>query len=259
MNTSRMPSVFVGHGSPMNAIETNAYTDAWRKLGESFPHPSAILAISAHWYVRETAITAAAKPKTIHDFRGFPPELFAFNYPAPGAVALVPRVQQLLAPTKVSADEEWGLDHGTWSVLAHMYSQANIPVAQLSIDASLPAQAHYDLGRQLGALRDEGVMIFASGNIVHDLRRLNWDSAAVPYAWAREFNDSVREALARGDHRYAIDYEKGGAAANASIPTPEHYLPLLYVLGASRPADVVSFPTDGLEMGSISMLSVLNA
>jgi 4,5-DOPA dioxygenase extradiol len=254
-----MPTIFVGHGSPMNAIESNRYTQAWQQLGESIDQPSAILAVSAHWYTRGTAFTAGAKPKTIHDFHGFPPELFAFDYPAPGAEKLLPKVQELLAPTPVTADGQWGLDHGTWSVLAHMYPRADIPVAQLSINGTLPAQAHYEFGQKLSALRDEGVLIFASGNVVHDLRRLNWNANAEPYSWAREFNDGIREAIARRDYRFAIEYEKAGAAANASIPTAEHYLPLLYVLGASRPQDAVSFPTDGLEMGSISMLSVLHA
>jgi 4,5-DOPA dioxygenase extradiol len=200
-----------------------------------------------------------ARPRTIHDFHGFPPALFAFDYPAPGAPELATRVQQLLDPTPVRGDLEWGLDHGVWSVLAHVYPQADVPVAQLRLDATLSAQAHYDLGRKLTALRDEGVLIFATGNVVHDLRRLRWENNAEPYPWAREFNTQLRQSIAAADHRFAIDYEQAGPAARASIPTPEHYLPLLYVLGASRADDGISFPVDGLEMASISMLSVLCA
>ncbi|MBB6093612.1 4,5-DOPA dioxygenase extradiol [Povalibacter uvarum] len=255
--TSRMPTVFIGHGSPMNAVELNTHTSAWRALGESLPKPKAILAISAHWYANGTAVTAMTQPRTIHDFYGFPSELFAQRYAAPGSPALASRVQELLGPVPVAADQQWGLDHGTWSVLTHVYPQADIPVVQLSIDATLSNAAHYELGAQLAALRDEGVLIFGSGNVVHNLRRIQWNPSAAGWPWATTFNDGIREALARGDHQFAIDYEQLGEDARLAVPTPEHYLPLLYVLGAGGAQSEVSFPTDGIELGSISMLTVL--
>lgn len=252
-----MPVLFVGHGNPMNALERNTYTEAWRKLGSSLPRPKAILAVSAHWYSRGTGVTAMMQPKTIHDFHGFPPALFEQRYPAPGNPALAARVQEVLRPVAVTADQEWGLDHGTWSVLVHLYPHADIPVVQLSIDASQPADYHYGLGQQLAKLREEGVMIFGSGNVVHNLRTARWGPDAGAFAWATAFNDQLRDALARGDHQVAIDYQRLGEAASLSVPTPEHYLPLLYVLGAGSTGDTLSFPTDGIEMGSISMLTVL--
>jgi len=257
MNLQRMPTVFIGHGSPMNALETNQHTNAWRALGESLPAPRAILVVSAHWYTEGTAVTAMQRPRTIHDFYGFPPELFAQTYPAPGSPEIARRVQEVLQPLPVVADEQWGLDHGTWSVLAHMYPQAQFPVLQLSIDAREPPAFHYRLGQRLAALRDEGVLIVGSGNIVHNLRRIDWNASNGGYPWATQFNDTIREALSRGDHQTAIDYEIMGDAARQSVPTPEHYLPLLYVLGAGGSDAEVSFPTDGIELGSISMLTVL--
>lgn len=257
MTSIRMPVLFVGHGSPMNALEQNQHTQAWRRLGDTVPVPTGILAISAHWYTEGTRIASSAQPQTIHDFRGFPPELFAVRYGAPGAPHLVPQVQEVLKPASVAPDGQWGLDHGVWSVLVHMYPHAQIPVTQLSIDATQPAQYHYDLGRKLGELRGRGVLILASGNVVHDLRSIRWGSDVAAYSWAQSFNDDLRNALSAGNHRFAIDYAHGSEAARQSIPTPEHYLPLLYVLGASRPEDRISFPTDGIELGSISMLSVL--
>lgn len=252
-----MPALFVGHGNPMNALERNTYTEAWRYLGESLPRPKAILAVSAHWYTRGTGVTAMAQPKTIHDFHGFPPALFAQRYPAPGDPALAARVQEVLQPVAVTADQEWGLDHGTWSVLVHVYPQAGIPVVQLSIDAAQPAEYHYRLGQRLSTLRDEGVLIFGSGNVVHNLRTAKWGPDAPAYPWATAFNEQLRGALARGDHETAVEYQRLGEAASLSVPTPEHYLPLLYVLGAGSAGDTAAFPTDGIEMGSISMLTVL--
>jgi 4,5-DOPA dioxygenase extradiol len=251
-----MPAVFVGHGSPMNALEDNAHTRAWRAFGQQWPTPKAILAVSAHWYTRGSAVTAMAQPRTIHDFYGFPQELFAQRYPAPGDAALAERVRELLKPIRVDADHEWGLDHGTWSVLLHMYPRADVPVVQFSIDATQPAPYHYEIGQRLSSLRDEGVLLLGSGNVVHNLRRVNWDADPGGYPWAVAFNDQLRSALTRDDHQVAIDYAAVGDAARLSVPTPEHYLPLLYVLGARAPDDRISFPTDGIEMGSISMLSV---
>jgi 4,5-DOPA dioxygenase extradiol len=255
MKSSRMPALFVGHGSPMNAIQDNPHTRAWQQIGAGIERPNAILMVSAHWYTNGTGVTAMREPRTIHDFYGFPPELFAIRYPAPGAPELAQRVQALLTPVTVTEDHEWGLDHGTWSVLVRMFPRADIPVVQLSIDATQPPDFHYRLGRQLAALRDEGVMLMGSGNVVHNLRLLNWDSSGEGPTWATAFNDRIRNAVASGDHQLAINYETD-EAARLSVPTPEHYLPLLYVLGASG-GEPATFPTDGIELGSISMLSVL--
>jgi 4,5-DOPA dioxygenase extradiol len=250
-----VPVLFIGHGSPMNALETNRYTQAWRQIGASMPKPKAILAISAHWYVSGTAVTAMAQPKTIHDFGGFPPALFAYQYPAPGSLALAQRVKDFLAPLDVKLDQTWGLDHGTWSVLAHLFPDADIPVVQLSIDRNKPNQFHYDLGKKLAALRDEGVLIIASGNVVHNLPLINWQENTA-YDWATRYEQNVKDFLARNEHQALIDYAKLGNDAQLSIPTPEHYLPLLYIMGAQRDGDQVQFPVEGIELGSISMLSI---
>jgi 4,5-DOPA dioxygenase extradiol len=253
--TSRMPAVFFGHGSPMNALERNAHTQAWHAFGRAAPRPKAILAISAHWYVRESAVTAMPSPKTIHDFGGFPPALHAYQYPAPGDPDLAARVQAVLKPVAVRLDLDWGLDHGTWSVLAHVYPDADIPVLQLAIDRSRPAAFHYELGQRLASLRDEGVMIIGSGNVVHNLGLIQWNASAGPYPWARQFNDTVRDLLVRREHAPLIAYDGLGDAMRMAVPTPEHYLPALYVMGAQRDDDALSIVTDGIELGSISMLS----
>jgi 4,5-DOPA dioxygenase extradiol len=253
-NKQVMPVIFIGHGSPMNALEANRYTQVWRQLGAETPKPKAILMISAHWYIPGVAVTAMAQPKTIHDFGGFPPELFAFQYPAPGSLALAERVKDLLAPLDVALDRTWGLDHGAWSVLAHMFPDADIPVVQLSIDRTKPNQFHYDLGKKLAGLRAEGVLILASGNVVHNLPLINWQ-ANTAYDWATRFEQSTKDFLARNEHQALIDYDKLGKDAQLSIPTPEHYLPLLYIMGARRDGDQVQFPVEGIELGSISMLS----
>jgi 4,5-DOPA dioxygenase extradiol len=253
---TRAPALFIGHGSPMNAIEDNRYTRAWRNLGQQLTPPRAILAVSAHWYIHGTAITAMPDPRTIHDFGGFPQSLFDVRYPAPGDVALASEVRDMLAPVPVSLDETWGLDHGTWSVLIHMYPQARIPVLQLSIDATQPPLFHYELGKQLGALRDAGIMIFGNGNVVHNLRTIQWQPDAPVPQWASAFNDYVGNAVRRGDHAALIDYEAAGASARLAVPSLEHYLPLLYVLGAARDGESPKILIDGLELGTISMLSV---
>ena len=254
---ARMPAVFFGHGSPMNTLARNQYTEAWRKIGAAVRRPSAILAISAHWYIGGTAVTAMRAPKTIHDFGGFPQALFDFQYPAPGSPALAQRVRDVLAPLAVRADEEWGLDHGTWSVLAHVYPQAEIPVVQLSMDATQPAAFHYELGRRLAPLRDEGVLIVGSGNVVHNLGVLNWSDNAPAYDWATRFNDVVRDHLMRGDHLPLVDYQKLGTDARMSIPTPEHYLPLLYIMALQGKDEPLAVAVDGIQNASISMLSVV--
>ena len=254
---ARMPAVFFGHGSPMNTLARNQYTEAWRKIGAAVPRPSAILAISAHWYIGGTAVTAMQAPQTVHDFGGFPQALFDFQYPAPGSPALAQRVRDILAPLAVRADEEWGLDHGTWSVLAHVYPQAEIPVVQLSMDATQPAAFHYELGRRLAPLRDEGVLIVGSGNVVHNLGVLNWSDNAPAYDWATRFNDVVRDHLMRGDHLPLVDYQKLGTDARMSIPTPEHYLPLLCIMALQGKDEPLAVAVDGIQNASISMLSVV--
>ena len=252
-----LPALFVGHGNPMNALARNAWTDAWRDLGARIGKPRAVLAVSAHWHGHGIAVTVVAAPRTIHDFGGFPPELYAVRYPAPGSPELARRVQALLAPLPVEADTEWGLDHGTWSVLAHMYPEADVPVVQLRIDASQPAAFHHELGRKLSPLRDEGVLLLGSGNVVHNLRMFAWgNSGAAPFDWAARFDARARSLLLAGDHSALVGYAALGRDAALSIPTPDHYLPLLYVLGSQRPAEGVTFPVDGIDGGSISMLAV---
>lgn len=255
--SARMPAVFVGHGSPMNTIERNRYTEGWAQIGRSLPRPHAILAISAHWYIDGTAVTAMAKPPTIHDFSGFPEALNRFTYPAPGDPELAKKVRDLLAPVPVAMDQEWGLDHGTWSVLAHMYPKADVPVVQLAMDQGEPNEFHYALGQALARLRDEGILILGLGNVVHNLRFMQRRPDALAPDWAVAFNDHVRECLKRRDHAALIDYESFGQAAKLSVPTPEHYLPLLYVIGAQGEDEPIWFPTNGIDMGAISMMSVI--
>lgn len=251
-----LPALFIGHGSPMNALEDNRYTRAWRQLGGDIRRPKTILAVSAHWYIAATAVTAMERPETIHDFGGFPKALFDFQYPAPGNPMLAARIQQLLAPVSVVASQEWGLDHGTWSVLAHMFPAADIPVVQLSIDARQPPQFHYQLGQKLAALRDEGVLIVANGNLIHNLRAIRWEENAAPFPWAARIARKLKQKIEQGDHAALIDYLSLDAEMPLAAPTPEHYLPLLYVLGAQRAGDRATIPVDGLDMGSLCMLSV---
>ena len=254
----RMPAVFIGHGNPMNTLERNRYTQAWQGLGRALPRPRAILAISAHWYIGHTAVTAMAQPPTIHDFGGFPEALFQYQYPAPGEPELAARVGDLLAPLPVSLDQsEWGLDHGTWSVLAHLYPEADVPVVQLAIDRSKPHQFHYDLGQRLKPLRDDGVLILGSGNVVHNLRRIKFAPNAPAEDWAVSFEGDVRRALESRHHPALIDYPGLGPAARLAVPTPEHYLPLLYVIGAQDEDESVQIPVDGIDLGTISMLSAV--
>lgn len=259
MSASRMSALFLGHGSPMNVLEDNVYTRVWRQLGETLPRPKAIVAISAHWYTRGTGVTAMAAPKTIHDFGGFPQVLYDTRYPAPGSPALAQRLVELLSPVPVVLDNEaWGFDHGSWGVLIRIYPQADIPMVQLSIDRNQPAAWHLEMGRKLAALREEGIMLVASGNVVHNLRAARWHGENIPYPWATSFNDFVKENLTWQGEATAhplvnyLDHE-GGALAN---PTPEHYLPLLYALGTWDGKEPVTIPVDGIEMGSLSMLSV---
>jgi 4,5-DOPA dioxygenase extradiol len=253
----RMPACFIGHGNPMNAMLSNDYTTAWAALGSALPRPRAILAISAHWYVPGTSVTAMRIPRTIHDFGGFPPELYQIMYPAPGDPVFARRVQTLLAPISVSLDEEWGLDHGTWSVLCHLFPEANVPVVQLSIDETKPPQFHYEIGKRLAPLRDEGILILGSGNLVHNLHAYAWGQHPVtPFDWAVRFETQVRQCLLTGNDTLLVDYETLGRDAMLSVPTPEHYLPLLYVTALRRKGEQLHFPVEGMDGGSISMLAV---
>lgn len=252
----RMPALFIGHGSPMNTLEANRYSSAWRRIGEALPRPAAVLAISAHWHVPGSAVTAMATPDTIHDFHGFPRELFDFRYPAPGSPALAARVQECLRPLAVAADDSRGLDHGAWSVLAHLFPAADIPVVQLSIDSGQPAPFHYETGRRLAALRDERVLILGSGNVVHNLGLLRWDAPDAAYDWALRFEQAVKDCLLRHDHAGLVDWERLDAQARLAVPTPEHYLPLLHCIATQQDGEPVSFPLEGIDMGSLSMLAV---
>ena len=252
-----MPAVFLGHGNPMNAIESNAYTAAWERLAATLPRPRGIVCISAHWYVRGTRVTAMERPRTIHDFGGFPRALFAVEYPAPGDPRLADRVVELLEPTPVERDQAWGLDHGAWSILLRMFPAAEVPVVQLAIDRTQPPSVHYDIGRRLGALRDEGVLVLGSGNLVHNLHAYSWGQhPAQPYDWAVEFEAQVLKCLGGGDHGPLIAYDAFGESAALSVPTPDHYLPFLYAIALARPADRISYPVEGFDGGSISMRAV---
>lgn len=255
--SERMPSIFFGHGNPMNALLSNSYTKAWTEIGARLPRPRAVLCISAHWYVPQTAVTAMERPRTIHDFGGFPRELFEVQYRAPGDPQLAARVQRALAPLSVDLDESWGLDHGTWSVLRHVFPNADVPVLQLSIDETLPPHIHYEIGRSLRPLRDEGVLVIGSGDIVHNLHTYAWGGRPTePYDWALRFESRARGAIEAREHSALIDYASWGKDAFLAVPTPEHYLPLLYVLGASDEGEAISFPVEGMDGGSVSMLAV---
>lgn len=254
---SAMPVIFFGHGNPMNALLRNGYTEGWTAIGNSISRPKAILSVSAHWYLPGTAVTAMTAPRTIHDFGGFPQELYQVEYPAPGSPSLAGRVRDLLSPVPVELDQTWGLDHGTWSVLCHAFPQADVPVVQLSIDETQPAQFHYEIGKRLAPLRDEGVLIIGSGNIVHNLHAYAWGQHEVePFDWAVRFETLVLEMLRKGEDRPLVEYEALGPDAMLSVPTPDHYLPLLYAIGLRRAGEQVSFPIEGFDGGSISMLTV---
>jgi 4,5-DOPA dioxygenase extradiol len=250
----RLPVIFFGHGNPMNALADNVYTRGWRQICSAFPKPRAVLCISAHWYAPFTAVTAMQSPRTIHDFGGFPRELFEFQYRAPGSPEVAAEVRDLVG---AQLDNAWGLDHGSWSVLCHSYPDADVPVLQLSIDETLTAQQHYRLGALLAPLREQGILIVGSGNLVHNLHAYGWGRRVVePYDWAVRFELQARAWMLAGEHQPLIDYETLGQDAALSAPTPDHYLPLLYVLGAQLPGDKVSFPIEGVDGGSISMLTV---
>jgi len=249
------PALFLGHGSPMHALEPSRYAEAWSHLGRELPAPRAIVAVSAHWTTHGTAVTAQERPRTIHDFHGFPPALYEVQYPAPGDPALAARLARLLAPTPVQLDSGWGLDHGTWAVLRYMYPAADIPVVQLSLDGSASPHAHFALARRLAPLRDEGVLVLGSGNVVHNLRAMR-PPGAPAWPWAERFDAAVRSAARADSPDRLIDYATLDETAALSVPTTEHYLPLLYVMALRRTGEAVSFPVEGLDLGSISMLCV---
>ncbi len=271
--TDLMPAIFFGHGNPMNALSKNAYTDGWARIGKSIPRPRAVLAVSAHWYIPACAVTANSAPRTIHDFGGFPKELYEVNYPAPGSPELARRVRDLLQappkavpttaavsplfPVSVRLDETWGLDHGTWSVLTHVFPNADIPVVQLSIDEMQPPIFHYEIGKRLAVLREEDVLVIGSGNLVHNLHSYAWGADRVQaFDWAVRFEQQVRDLLLKGDDAQVVAYDRLGLDAMLSVPTPEHYLPLLYVLGLRKKNEKISFPVQGVDGGSVSMLAV---
>ena len=258
--TERMPVLFVGHGSPMNAIETNNFTEKWEDLGKRLPKPKAVLVVSAHWLTRGTHITAMESPKKINDFGGFPKALFDSTYPAKGNPQLASEIKEIITSTNVGLDHDWGLDHGAWSVLKQMYPDANIPVLQLSIDFYKPASYHYDLAKQLSALRDKGVLILGSGNMVHNLRMAAFNRMNEPnygFDWAKEANELFKKYILDGNHQALFDYQKLGEAVQLAVPTPDHYYPLLYNLALQDKKDKISFFNDQLQGGSLSMTSVL--
>lgn len=255
--TTRMPAIFFGHGNPMNTLAQNAWTDGWSAIGRSIPQPKAILSISAHWYIPAFAVTSMERPRTIHDFGGFPPELFAVEYPAPGSPELASRVRELMGDTLIFDETHWGFDHGTWSVLCHVFPNADVPVVQLSIDETQPPAWHYEIAKRLVPLRDEDVLIIGSGDLVHNLHTYAWGKHGVePFDWALRFEERARSFMSAGDHVPLINYEALGRDAQLSIPTPDHYLPLLYVLALQTADEPVSFPIEGFDGGSVSMLSV---
>ena len=252
-----MPAIFIGHGNPMNALASNDFTKAWTYCGSAIAKPRAVISISAHWYVSGTLVTGMQTPRTIHDFGGFPSELYQIEYPAPGDPELAELTAKLLAPLPVEQDHQWGLDHGTWSVLCHVFPEAEIPIVQLSIDRTQAPSFHYDLAKKLAPLRDEGVLVIGSGNLVHNLRAYSWNSHRVePLDWGVRFEGRIRAYLESGDHQPLINYPSMGHDAMLAVPTPDHYLPLLYVIALQKKEDPVSFPVEGFDGGSVSMLAV---
>ena len=258
-NTPRMPVLFVGHGSPMNAIEENEFVQGWRNLGKTLPRPKAILVVSAHWETRGTYVTATQKPTTIHDFGGFPKALYDVQYPAPGSPDLAHEAKQIVTKTSVGLDEKWGLDHGAWSVVRRIYPEADIPVIEFSLDYTQGPQYHYELAQQLSALRNKGVLIIGSGNLVHNLRMVAWDKvnlAEYGYDWAITANNKFKQLIQDGNHKDLINYSGLGREVQLAIPTPDHYLPLLYALALKDKNEPVSFFNDKPVMGSLTMTSV---
>ena len=257
MRPATMPALFIGHGSPMNAINHNLFTKTLNQWGEKLPVPKVVLCVSAHWMTKGTWVTAMKKPKTIHDFYRFPQELFDVQYPAVGDPLLAQDLIENLSEPKIQADlEQWGLDHGTWSVLIHLFPKANIPVVQLSLDMSKPPEFHFDLGQKLARLREHGVLLVGSGNIVHNLRKIQWEENAQPYDWAVQFDEWTKSKISLRDFQPLVDTARLSPEGKLSVPTLDHYLPLLYILGASKAEDKLEFVFEGLQNASISMRSV---
>lgn len=250
----KMPVLFIGHGNPMNAIEENEFSKEWKKIANEIPEPKAILCISAHWLTRDTLVTAMENPETIHDFGGFPQELYNIQYNAPGSVEYAGMTQKLIHITNVKPDLNWGLDHGTWSVLIKMYPKANVPVFQLSIDINKPAGVHYQIGKEIAELRNKGVLILGSGNMVHNLGQINWDDTA--HDWAIEFDNKMKELINKRDDESIIDYKQLGKNALLSVPSFDHFYPLLYVLGAAEKSEPITYYNEKITMGSLSMRCV---
>ncbi len=253
---ARMPVLFVGHGNPMNAIEDNAYVRAWRAQGRLLPRPKAILCISAHWFGRGSWVHGAERPRTIYDFYGFPPELYRQRYGCPGAPELAERVRGLLKGARVGWDLDWGVDHGCWVPLMHLFPDAGVPVCQLSLDYTKPTRAHYELGRRLAPLRRESVLIVGSGNVPHNLGMFDFERDADPFPWAVRFDEKVKRLILDRDHEALIEYEKLGRDAELSIPTPDHFWPLLYALALQEPDEQVEFFVEGIAHASVSMRSL---
>ena len=258
-SSGKMPVLFLGHGSPMNAIEENEFSLGWRELGKSLPEPAAILCISAHWETKGTQVTAMEHPKTIHDFGGFPRELYEVQYPAPGDPVLARETRDTVRNKLIELDERWGLDHGAWSVIRRLYPDANVPVVQLSLDYHMKPQGHYDLARELSGLRKKGVLIIGSGNMVHNLGLVSWENMNTPgfsFDWASEAGDKMKQMITDGDHRSLVNYSSQGRAFSLAIPTPEHYLPLLYTLALKENDDNLEWFNDNYIAGSLSMASI---
>jgi 4,5-DOPA dioxygenase extradiol len=258
-SSPKMPVLFIGHGSPMNAIEENEYVKTWRGLGASMTKPRAILCISAHWETKGTYVTAMPKPQTIHDFGGFPKELYEVQYPAPGSPELAYETKHIITNTEVGLDGKWGLDHGAWSVIRRIYPEADVPVIEMSLDYSQSPLYHYELGKELSALRNKGILIIGSGNMVHNLRMVAWDKVNEPeygFDWAIQANEKFKQLISSGNHKDLINYTSLGREVQLAIPTPEHYLPLLYTLALKEKDEVISFFNDKPVMGSLTMTSI---
>jgi 4,5-DOPA dioxygenase extradiol len=257
--SEQMPVLFLGHGSPMNAIEENEFVTGWHNIGKTLPKPDAILCVSAHWETRGTYVTAMNNPMTIHDFGGFPKELFDVQYPAPGSPELANETKNIIKKTEVGLDEKWGLDHGAWTVIKHLYPEADVPVIQLSMDYYQTPQYHYDLAKELSSLRKKGVLIIGSGNMVHNLSLVDWEKIDEPgfgYDWAIEANEKIKKFILLNDHKALIDYKSQGKAFNMAVPTPDHFLPLLYCLALKEENEIVSIFNDKTVAGSLTMTSI---
>ena len=258
-NTVKMPVLFLGHGSPMNAIEENEFVTGFRNIAKTIPTPTAILCISAHWYTKGTKVTAMEMPQTIHDFGGFPKELFEVQYPAKGSPELAQLTKELIQPTEIELNHDWGLDHGAWSVIKHLYPEANIPVIQMSIDYSLTGEKHYEMAQKLQELRNKGILIIGSGNIIHNLRLIDWANFNKDnhgYDWAKEAHSDFNKYILDGDFKSLINYQNHSEAWKLAIPTPDHYLPLIYTLGLKNNSEGLQLFNDKFVAGSLSMTSV---